>query len=148
MTMHGTDLIAIVVLVAAGFAACYILLLWKLRSIFNERQLKIADQLGALDDAIRALETRLSGHHGFGSELSNLDAGAKSAKAEAVQVDVADPSEETEEIAPEIQAVIAAATVATVGQNAAVRSVKAAPSAWTQQGRVMVQGGHNLRVRP
>jgi hypothetical protein len=28
-----------------------------------------------------------------------------------------------------------------------VQSVTAAPSPWTQQGRVLVQGGHNLRVR-
>jgi hypothetical protein len=28
-----------------------------------------------------------------------------------------------------------------------VQSVKAVTSPWTQQGRVLVQGGHNLRVR-
>ena len=39
------------------------LLLRKLRQIVTERHLKIADQLAALDDAIRALETRLAEHH-------------------------------------------------------------------------------------
>ena len=56
-------------------------------------------------------------------------------------------NEEGTEIAPEIQAALAAAAVATLGPNAVVHSVKAATSPWTQQGRVLVQGGHNLRVQ-
>jgi C4-dicarboxylate-specific signal transduction histidine kinase len=148
--MYGTDLILILALVAVGFVLCYLLLLRKLRAIVNERQLKMADQLGALDDAIRALETRLAEHPAktAGTELLQVAANAESVNPEAEADETADASDETGEIAPEIQAAIAAATLATLGQNAAVRSVKAAPSPWTQQGRVMVQGGHNLRVRP
>ena len=63
MTLHWTDLILILALVAAGSAVGYMLMLRKLRQIVTERELKIADQLAALDDAIRALETRLVEHH-------------------------------------------------------------------------------------
>ena len=149
MTINGVDLIAILSLVVAGFVTCYLLLVRKLRAVVSERQLNIADQLAALDDAIRTLETRLAEHpvKTVGTELLQVAANAESTNSEVDAGDAADASDETGEIAPEIQAAIAAATVATLGQNAAVRSVKAAPSPWTQQGRVMVQGGHNLRVR-
>ena len=63
MTMHWTDLILVLVFVAVGCAAGYLLLLRKLKQMVAERQLKIADQLAALDDAIRALETRLAEQH-------------------------------------------------------------------------------------
>jgi hypothetical protein len=145
--MRGTDLIAIVALMTGGFAVCYWLLMWKLRAIVAEQHLKIADHIGALDQAIRALETRLTEHHMAGAELSRLEANAQGVNSEGAESDL-DGGEETAEIAPEVQAVIAAAAMATLGENAIVRSVKTAPSPWTQQGRVLVQGGHNLRVRP
>jgi len=63
VTLHSTDLILVLALVAAGCATAYLLLLRKIKQIVAERQLKIADQLGSLDDAIRALETRLAEHH-------------------------------------------------------------------------------------
>lgn len=141
----GTYLILMLAVVVVGFAVSYLLLLSKLKALVTERQLKIADQLGTLDDAIRALETRLAEHQVL----------VLSAKA-AVSVDElkvgmgergTDDREEPGEIAPEIQAAIAAATVATLGPHAVVQSVKPALSPWSQQGRVMVQGGHNLRVR-
>ena len=147
MTIQGTDLIAILALVAIGCVTCYFLLIRKMQAILSDRQLRIADQLASLDDAIRALETRLTEHRVSTSDLSRIAASAESPNAGFPENADADGSDETREIAPEIQAVIAAATVATLGQNAVVQSVKAMPSAWTQQGRVMVQGGHNLRVR-
>jgi hypothetical protein len=107
-----------------------------------ERQLKIADQLGALDEAIRALETRLAEHQVLGLNEAARTADNLSAASEDDSVE-----EEYGEIAPEIQAAIAAATVAALGPDAVVQSVKPALSAWSQQGRVMVQGGHNFRVR-
>jgi hypothetical protein len=59
---------------------------------------------------------------------------------------------EDEEIAPEIQAAIAAAAMATLGNHARVRAARRVPSRdvvspWTQQGRVIVQSSHNLRTR-
>ena len=142
MTLHWTDLILILALVAVGSAAGYMLMLRKLRQIVADRQLKIADQLAALDDAIRALETRLIEHH----TIPVVNDAQLLAAAKNEQEEIRD-AEETEYVAPEIRAVIAAAAVATLGQDAQIRSIKPAASPWSQQGRVMVQGSHNLRVR-
>ncbi len=70
-------------------------------------------------------------------------------QSEAQQVDGSEIGHEASEarVAPEIRAAIAAAAVATLGPDAVVKSVKPATSSWTQQGRVLVQGGHNLRVQ-
>ena len=142
MTMHWADLILILAIVGAGCAFGYLILLRRLRQIVTERDLKIADQLGALDDAIRALETRLAEHH-IGSEL--IEAGQRTANSNS-QDDTQD-AEESEGVAPEIQAVIAASAVAALGQDIHIRSMKPAISSWSQQGRVLVQGSHNARAR-
>ncbi len=142
MTLHWTDLILVLAVVAVGSAAGYVLLLRKLKQIVAERQLKIADQLGSLDDAIRALETRLAEHHdplaapGRGQASTGLTGESEDTQGAA----------ESESIAPEIQAVIAAATVAALGTDAHVRAVKPVASPWSQQGRVLVQGSHNARA--
>lgn len=140
MAMHGTDLIAIAILVTAGSALGYALVWWRLRAFITERQLKIADEIGALDNAIRAMETRLAEHQAVPFKESQP-------AVEIRETAESEPVDRTSEIAPEIQAVIAAAAVATLGSAAVVRSVKPATSPWTQQGRVLVHGGHNLRVR-
>ncbi len=148
MTLHGTDLIVVGVVLVAAVALCYALLLLKVRALLTERQLKIADQIGALDDAIRALETRLAEHQLLSNTQTAADARLpKSIPAAASEAEPVDQIEEGAEISPEVQAAIAAATVAALGPNAVVRSVEAVPSPWTQQGRVLVQGGHNFRVR-
>jgi hypothetical protein len=142
VTLHWTDLFFVLAFVAAGCAASYLLLLRKLRQIVAERQLKIADQLGLLDDAIRALETRLAEHRALSA---GTDPGAAST-GRASEIEETQPAGESDAIDPEIQAVIAAATVAVLGQDAHVRSVKPAASPWSQQGRVLVQGSHNARA--
>lgn len=144
MTLLGMDLVVMLGVVVVGVAVSYWLLLSRLKEMLTERQLKLADQLGALDDAIRALETRLTEHQAQTVSLGQSQTGDSAAE----KVDnSSDEFGESGEIAPEIQAAIAAATVATLGPNAAVQSVKPVPSPWSQQGRVMVQSGHNLRVR-
>lgn len=139
MNLNGPDLIAIAALIVVGLTGCYALLLRKLRATLTDRRMEFADQIGALDNAIRALETRLAERQ-LQTPLEQTLAAPNSEILD--EVDQAGP----EEIAPEIQAVIAAAAVATV-PNAVVQSVKSVTSPWTQQGRVLVQGGHNLRVR-
>jgi hypothetical protein len=141
VTLNGPDLIAIAVLIAAGLAGCYALFMRKLRAMLADRRMEIADQIGALDNAIRVLETRLAERQ-LQTPLEQTLAVSSSEI-----LDEADQAGNSEEIPPEIQAAIAAAAVATVGPNAVVQSVKSATSPWTQQGRVLVQGGHNLRVR-
>jgi len=139
MTLGAPDLLAIAAMIAAGFAGCYALLSSKLRAILVDRQMKVADQIGVLDDAIRAIEARVAEH-----QLRTL----LLERPEVVQtLENAKETEEIEDVDAEIQAAIAAAAAATLGPNAVVHSVKPVPSPWTQQGRVLVQGGHNLRVR-
>jgi hypothetical protein len=138
VTLHWTDLILVLAFVAAGCTGGHLLLLRNLKRIVTERQLNIADQLGALDDAIRALETRLAEDHAPSA------AGQSTVQAREFEQTLA--ARESDAIAPEIQAVIAAATVASLGQDAHVRSVKPAASPWSQQGRVLVQGSHNARA--
>lgn len=142
MTMHFADLIPISMLVTAGCAVSYLLLLRKIRQLVTERDLKIADQLGTLDDAIQALETRLAEQHAA-SELLE----AAQLIADSSPNDETREKKESEAIAPDIQAVIAAAAVTTLGQDVHVRSIKSATSSWSQQGRVLVQGSHNARAR-
>jgi len=149
LTLQGIDVIAIAVMIAGGFAACYVLLTRKLHMFVMDRQMKTAEQLGKLDDAIRALETRLAERilqpteTGRPRKATSIEISAMAKDTENSE----DRSERGSEVAPEIHAAIAAAAVAAVGPNAVVNSVKAVPSPWTQQGRVLVQGGHNLRVQ-
>ncbi len=140
MTMHMADPIWILVFAGAVCGAGYLILLHNLRRMVTERDLRIADQLAALDDAIRSLETRLAEHH----SASELIAAAQSMAESSPLVDTED---EQDAVAPDIQAVIAAAAVAALGPDVQIRSMKAATSSWSQQGRVMVQGSHNARAR-
>jgi hypothetical protein len=142
VTMPWADLILISVFVSAGSVVAYLVLLHKIRQIVVERHLKTADQLAALDDAIRALETRLAEHHA----ASQLIEAALRISDSSSQDDTRDPKE-SEVVAPDIQAVITAAAVAALGQDIHIRSIKPATSSWSQQGRVLVQGSHNARAR-
>jgi hypothetical protein len=56
---------------------------------------------------------------------------------------------ETEEIQPEILAVIAATATALLGKNFRLSSVsrREQVSKWTRQGRASVQASHNLRPK-
>ena len=139
--MNWLDLILIFLFAGAGCAGGYLLLLYRLRRMVTERDLKIADQIASLDDAIRALETRLAEHHA----ATELIAAAQLVAESDPKVEGQD--EKQEEVAPEIQAVIATAAVASLGQDVHIRSIRPATSSWSQQGRVMVQGSHNARAR-
>jgi len=147
VTLHGTDLIAIALVLGVGFAVSCALLLRRVKALVNESQLKIGDQLGVLNDAIRTMETRLAEHaaqrSGSGTPKGEVISHSATGNSEGDSSEI----EESGEIALEIRAAIAAAAVATLGPNAVVHSVKPALSPWSQQGRVMAQGGHNLRVR-
>ena len=149
MTLRGIDLIVITVAIVGSFAGCYALLLRKLHVMLEDRQSNLADQKEKHDGAIRALETRLAEHQLQASALERSRGASNLGNSGKVEEDgtPADRGEEGSEIAPEIQAALAAAAVATLGPNAVVHSIKAATSPWTQQGRVLVQGGHNLRVQ-
>ncbi len=144
MTLFGADLVVMLVVVAIGFALNYFLLLRRLKAMVTKRHLRIANQISALDDAICALKRQLSEHQ---VQATGIDS-SRTVQADELQTGtgntINDNSGESGEIAPEIQAAIAAAAAATLGPNAVVNSVTLSP--WSQQGRVMVQGGRNLRV--
>jgi len=140
VALRGTDLIAITLLISAISAMYCVFLWWRVRALISERLLKIADQIGALDNAIRAMETRLAEH----PPALPTNSQPVLSVAEVAESELADGNAQ---IDPEIQAVIAAASLAAVGPDAVLKSIKPATSPWTQQGRVLVQGGHNLRVR-
>jgi F0F1-type ATP synthase membrane subunit b/b' len=137
VNLHATDLFVIALFVVAASAVCYALLVRKLRQVAAARDLKIADQLGALDAAIQALETRLA-------ERRELIPAEKAASGASTPEEA---HSQGESISGEIKAVIAAAATAVFGKHAAVKSVRSVPTPWSQQGRVLVQGSHNLRVR-
>lgn len=141
------DLGLMLLVALAGCAACYALVVRKVRQIVTARDLTIADELGALDAAIQALETRLAEQ-----KLISLAGRTQSAAvpgAEANERETEFDPESKAEVTGEIKAVIAAAAIAALGEKAAVRSVRSVPGAspWSQQGRAMVQGSHNARAR-
>jgi len=138
MRVNPTDLAWMALFVFAGCAVCYGLLVRKLRQFVTERDLKIADQLGALDAAIQALETRLAEHRAASSAVEKQPSAA-------IRQD--DARAEDASMAGEIKAVVAAAAGAVLRKNIAIKSIRAVPTPWLQQGRVLVMGSHNLRVR-
>ena len=132
----------IVSLLSAGL--CFVAL-WRMERRFALLETALQDQVEALDDAVRMIEARLA-------EIRPADVAAGAAAldqstedAELVRGESLDAA-----IAPEIRAAIAAAAVVAVGPNARVRSMRQSKahddaSAWSQQGRVLVQSSHNAR---
>jgi Flp pilus assembly CpaE family ATPase len=84
--------------------------------------------------------------------LSDLKA-ERSAERREIEISSIATAGDEEPVIPEIAAVIAAAATAFVGAKPGTGSAKsahAAPdttSAWSQQGRVVVQTSHNFRSR-
>jgi hypothetical protein len=97
LIMHWADLISNVLLIATACVVAYVLLLHKIEKIISERNLQTADQLASLDNAIRALETRLSEHHAA-SELIEATLGMD---ADASEPEVLQKETQTGQVAPE-----------------------------------------------
>lgn len=145
-------------IVVAGVAAGYLLLLRKVRQIVSESHREIEHRLIALTEAISRNEPRLSepipstdalGAAEIEDQSSAVVQGSPTSRIENRD---RPPADEKEEMEPEIQVAIAAAAVALLGSNARVRAARRTPSKdvvspWTQQGRVSVQSSHNLRPR-
>ena len=142
-------------LLMGGCAATYFVMLNRLRRMLAENQRESERRLAALTEAIRgrigdstdpATEAMSTGELDAQSERSALQGIATS------RVDGPAPVPEEAEIPPPIQAAIAAAAIAMLGNHARVRSARRIPSSdvvspWTQQGRVIVQSSHNLRTQ-
>jgi hypothetical protein len=131
--------------VAAGCAVTYRLLLRTLRQTATASRRELEQRLSALTEVIARLEARLA-EPSFSTEA--LDA----REMESQPIPVAPMRREEQTVAPEIQVAIAAAAVALLGRGARVRSLRTmspqdAVSPWSQQGRLIVQASHNLRSR-
>ena len=125
---------------------CLVILL-RVQRLLGERQRELENQVSTLDDAVRTLESCLAELH------PTWGASGREQKSETVPDEEVPGEEEIgEAIEPEIQAALAAAAVGAVGPNAKLRSVREIKtrenvSAWSQQGRMLVQSSHNLRPR-
>ena len=105
---------------------------------------ELQDQIAALAQSVRSLETQLAEQ---AKTISALNAhlatphGVPAAEAKAADTG----------ISPELLLVIAAAVTSFLGKKVRIRSARLmqsppeAISAWAQQGRVFVQASHNLR---
>lgn len=131
----------IVSFTSAVTAAVCALALLKMRGGAQRREHGLATKLSALQEEMRALERRVT--KASEPEIE---------KASATPQVEGTPAEHGNAIAPEIQAVLAAAAMAAGGAGARVSSVRRldaheGASAWSRQGRVLVQSSHNLGAR-
>lgn len=153
--MHWADLGLVMVIVVAGFAATYFLLLRKARQVISKSQREMERRLTALTEAIIMHEPRLADSIPSTDTLDAQEIEAESAAVASEKPMAQDhvdqrPAPAEEEIAPEIQVAIAAAAVTLLGKSARISAARRVPSQdlvspWTQQGRVIVQSSHNLR---
>ena len=140
--------VAVGIAVVAGLASAGVglVLLQRLSRLLKQQQV-LAGQLRGVDDAVFAIEARLNG---MPAPADSAEARAGEAKLEIEGESFRGASIDAE-IAPEIQAAIAAAAVAAAGNKARVQSMRlvkaeAERSAWSQQGRMQVQTSHNVRA--
>jgi hypothetical protein len=157
VTLHWADLAWMTALVMAGCGVGYWLAMRKVREAVAESQRKMERRLQSLIEAVAkggANEAEVEST----DVLDTVEIEAKPAAAiqgrPLPRVEVQGPAAagEADAIAPEIQAAITAAAMATLGNHARVRTARRIPSEdvvspWTQQGRVIVQSSHNLRTR-
>lgn len=145
MKIHWAEFGAAGVLVGAACVAVFAEVQRSMRRAGQEQQTSTDRQMAAMTTTIKALQTRVA-------ELSRLTAERAGEiapiedSAEASNVQANDPMK------PEMLAIITAAATAFVGKTARIRSAKLVPvhdsvSAWSQQGRMIVQTSHNLRTR-
>ena len=148
MKLQWTELAVLTVLVGAGCAAIYAGLTRAMRRAVRERQQEMERRLNAMATTVKALQARVV-------ELDRL----QSARAPEITVTpISNPAEKEkgrkkEGVKPEIVVALTAAATAFLGKKARIRSAQLLPTepdsagAWAQQGRVIVQGSHNLRSR-
>jgi len=134
---------AVAALVSAGVS---VVLLLRVRQM-ADRERTLEGQLISMDEAVCAIEARLGGAVQAPVEAAGEGDAAADAESEGMRGESIDA-----EIAPEIQAAIAAAAVVAAGERARVHSLRLVKSdgernAWSQQGRMQVQTSHNVRVR-
>jgi hypothetical protein len=150
--------LGLIVVVVAGCAASQWLVMRDVRRAIAESHREMDRRLQSLLEAFSshgadAQETLPSGH---AQEATEIEAGPAAVlqgrRLPRIEVRNEPAASGSDEIAPEIQAAIAAAAIAMLGRHARVQAARRVPSQdlvspWTQQGRVIVQSSHNLRSR-
>lgn len=150
--MRITEIGAVGLFVGAACALVYAKLQSAMRSSVAEQQASTDRQLAAMATTIKSLQMRVA-------ELNRLTA-ERAAEIVAIKKTSEDSSRASDAMTPELLAVITAAATAFLGKTPRIRSAKLVPvypsglipvhasvSAWTQQGRMIVQASHNLRTR-
>jgi len=160
VTLHWLDLALVVAIVIAGCGGSYLLLLGKLRPIMAENRRDMERRLAALTEAtMRRIAAPLEADSATDALAANeietgpaAAGGRLSGPTPHLEPRVKEALQEEEQIPAPIQAAIAAAAIAVLGNHARVRAARRIPSSnvvspWTQQGRVIVQSSHNLRTQ-
>jgi hypothetical protein len=147
MTMAWAAIAVIAAVAALVSAGVSFELLRRVRRM-ADRERVLEGQLSLVDEAVCAIEARLGGEAVADERAGE---GRSSAAAEAEREGMRGESIDAE-IAPEIQAAIAAAAVVAAGERVRVHAMRLVKSeaernAWSQQGRVLVQTSHNVRAR-
>ena len=145
MRIHWTEFGAAGVLLGAACAVVYAEVQRTQRRAVDGQQTSTDRQMAAMATTIKALQTRVT-------ELSRLTA-ERAGEIAPVETTVEETGMQgNDPMKPEMLAIITAAATAFVGKTARIRSAKLVPvhdavSAWSQQGRMIVQTSHNLRTR-
>jgi hypothetical protein len=146
VTVGWAAAVVIAGLVAVLSAGLCFAALRRVEGRFALMEAALRDQVETLDDAVRMVEARVAESLSpTAGNATTLDQSSADEEAEFLRGESVDAA-----IAPEIQAAIAAAAVVVAGPNARVRSMQLSKaredaSAWSQQGRVLVQSSHNMR---
>ena len=145
MKAHLLEIVEVAALIAAGCALTI--------SVLGPALRRSARRARAAEQRVEELNTALEQ---MGSQL------AQSGDVETLQAVVRDETsfeapaadesveEQPEAIAPETIAVLTAAATAFLHRSVRLRAVSVqaqAASAWSKQGRVVVQGSHNIKIR-
>lgn len=144
MRIQWTEFGAAGVLVGAACAVLYASIQHLLKRAAAEQQASTDRRLDAIATTVRSLQMRVA-------ELSRL-ATERAAEIAAIGKNSEGNGRASEAPTAEMLAVITAAATAFLGKTPRIRSARLLPvhgavSAWTQQGRMIVQSSHNLRIR-
>ena len=143
---------AVLVLLLAIAIGCVLTYVASQRALvrrFTDLQDTTRRELSSMAAGLKGLETQLAAMR---SVVAAAAAPPAPAKVETTPPPPRQPKEERE-ITPDLLVMLAAAVTTFLGKKVRIHSAKVlhspydAASAWSQQGRVLVQTSHNLRVR-
>lgn len=158
MTFSWAGFAGMAAIVIAACAGSYLVVMHRVRQAMAESHREMVRRFEVLAEA---LAMRGNGEAGEVDSTGALDAkeigetprpAVQGRPLPRLEIGNRPARRDDDEIAPEIQAAIAATAIALLGNHARVRAARRVPSQdvvspWTQQGRVIVQSSHNLQSR-